>query len=126
MRVVLFTSEPEVPVMVSVAFPTVAVDEAVSVRVEAAVLFAAGVTELGENTAVTPAGKPVAVSEVAALKLFLLVTVMVLAPLLPCTMLREVGESAIVKFAEAAALTVSVRVAVSAVPVDGVPVTVTV
>ena len=120
----LFTSEPEVPVIVTVAVPTVAVEEAVSVRVEVAVLLAAGVTELGEKTAVTPEGRPLAVSVVAALKLFLLVMVMVLVPLLPCAMLREVGESVTVKFGEAAALTVSVRVVCSAVPLAGVPVTV--
>ena len=118
------TSEPEVPVMVTVAVPTVAVDEAVSVRVEVAVLLAAGVTGFGENAAVTPVGRPVAVSVVAALKLFLLVMVMVLVPLLPCAMLRAVGESETVKFGEAAALTVSVNVVCSAVPLAGVPVTV--
>ena len=68
--VVLWLSEPEVPVTVTVAVPVVAVAEAVSVRVEVALLFAAGVTGLGENAAVTPVGKPVALSVVAELKLF--------------------------------------------------------
>jgi len=47
----------------------VAVEEAVSVSVEVALPFAAGVTGLVENAAVTPLGKPVALSVVAALKL---------------------------------------------------------
>ena len=61
--------EPEVPVIVTVAAPTVAVEEAVKVSVEVALPFAAGVTGLVENAAVTPLGKPVALSVVAALKL---------------------------------------------------------
>ena len=76
-------SVPEVPVTVTVAAPVVAVDEAVSVRVEVALPFAGGVTEVGTNAAVTPVGKPDAVSAVAELKLFWLVMVIVLVPLLP-------------------------------------------
>ncbi len=57
--------------------------EAVSVRVELTLPFAGGVTGFGENAAVTPLGKPEAVSVVAELKLFWLVIVMVLVPLLP-------------------------------------------
>lgn len=68
--VVLWLSEPEVPVTVTVAVPVVAVAEAVSVRVEFALPFAGGVTGLGENPAVTPLGKPEALSVVAELKLF--------------------------------------------------------
>ena len=62
--------EPDVPVMVTVAVPVVAVEAAVSVKVEAALLFAGGVTGFGENAAVTPVGKPEALSVVAALKPF--------------------------------------------------------
>ena len=75
--------EPEVPVIVTVAAPTVAVAEAVSVRVEVALPFAGGVTGLVENAAVTPLGRPDALSVVAELKPPVLVTVIVLVPLLP-------------------------------------------
>lgn len=68
--VVLWLSEPEVPVTVTVAVPVAAVAEAVSVRVEFTLPFAGGVTGLGENPAVTPLGKLEALSVVAELKLF--------------------------------------------------------
>ena len=61
---------PEVPVMVIVAAPVVAVAEAVSVSVELALPLAGGVTGLVEKAAVTPLGRPVALSVVAELKLF--------------------------------------------------------
>jgi hypothetical protein len=76
-------SEPEVPVIVTVAAPVVAVVEAVSVRVEVTVPFAVGVTGLVENAAVTPLGRPEALRVVAELKPPVLVMVIVLAPLLP-------------------------------------------
>jgi len=63
--VVLSVSDPEVPVMVMVAAPVVAVDDAVSVSVEVALPPDAGVTGLVENEAVTPLGKPDALSVVA-------------------------------------------------------------
>src|SRR5438270_13932862 len=63
--VVLWVRAPEVPVMVTVAVPVVAVLEAVSVRVEFALPFAGGVTGLVENAAVTPLGRPEALSVVA-------------------------------------------------------------
>jgi len=62
-------SEPEVPVTVIVEVPVVAVAEAVRVRVEVTLPFAGGVTGLGENPAVTPLGRPEALSVVAELKL---------------------------------------------------------
>lgn len=68
--VVLWVSVPEVPVTVTVAAPVVAPAEAVSVRVEVALPLAGGVTGLVEKAAVTPLGKPVALSVVAELKLF--------------------------------------------------------
>lgn len=68
--VVLCTRDPAVPVMVTVAVPVVALDEAVNVRVELALLFAGGVTGLGEKAAVTPFGNPEAVSVVAELNPF--------------------------------------------------------
>lgn len=76
-------SDPEVPVMVMVAVPTVAVEDAVKVRVEVALPFAGGVTGFVENLAVTPLGNPLALSVVAELKLFWLVMVIVLVPLAP-------------------------------------------
>lgn len=75
--------EPDVPVMVTVAVPVVAVEEAVRVKVEVALLLAGGVTGFGENAAVTPLGKPDALSVVAELKPFWLVMVMALVPLEP-------------------------------------------
>jgi hypothetical protein len=69
--------------MVTVAVPTVAVAEAVSVSVEVALPLAGGVTGLVENAAVTPEGSPEALKVVAELKPPELVTVMVLVPLLP-------------------------------------------
>jgi len=76
-------SEPEVPVIVTVAAPMVAVAEAVRVSVEVAVPFAAGVTGLVENAAVTPLGRPEALRVVAELKPPVLEMVIVPAPLLP-------------------------------------------
>ena len=67
--VALWLSEPEVPFTVTVTFPSVAVAEAVNVRVEVTLPLAAGVTGLEENAAVTPVGKPVALRVVAELKL---------------------------------------------------------
>ena len=69
--------------IVTVAVPTVALEEAVSVRVELALPFAGGVTGLVENVAVTPEGRPDALKVVAELKPPVLVTVMVLVPLVP-------------------------------------------
>jgi hypothetical protein len=65
--VVLWVSAPEVPVTVTVAPPRDAVAEAVSVRVEVALPFAAGVTGFVENAAVTPVGRPVALNVVVEL-----------------------------------------------------------
>jgi len=118
-------SEPDVPVTVTVAVPTVAVEEAVSVRVEVALPLAGGVTGLVEKAAVTPVGRPLTVSVVAELKLFWLVTVIVLVPLVPWVIASEDGDAAMVKFADAVAVTVRARVVV-AVRLPEVPVMVTV
>lgn len=75
--------EPEVPVMVTVAVPTVALAEAVSVSVEVALPFAGGVTGLVEKLAVTPEGRPEALNVVAESKPPVLVTAIVLVPLAP-------------------------------------------
>jgi hypothetical protein len=123
--VVLWLSEPEVPVTVTVAVPVVAVEEAVSVSTDVALLFAGGVTGLVENPAVTPLGRPVALSVVAELKLFWLVMVMVLVPLLPCATDNVEGEAPMVKLGLAAALTVS-AIVVEAFRLPEVPEMVTV
>lgn len=68
--VVEWVREPETPVTVTVAVPTVADADAVNVSVELALPLAGGVTGLVEKAAVTPVGKPVALSVVAELKLF--------------------------------------------------------
>lgn len=123
--VVLWLVEPEVPVMVTVAAPTVAVEEAVSVRVEVAVPFAGGLTGLVENAAVTPLGRPLALSVVAELNPPVLVTVIVLVPLLPCVTVTDAGDALTLKFGDAAEFTVSATV-VFAVRLPDVPVIVTV
>ena len=95
----------------TVAAPVVAVAEAVSVRVDVALPLAGGVTGLLENAAVTPLGRPVALSVVAELKLFWLAMVMLLIPFPPCVIVRAAGEAPIVKLGVAAGLTVRVMLA---------------
>ena len=84
---------PLVPVMVNVAEPAVAELLAVSVIVEVALPLAEGVTELGENDAVTPEGRPETLSDTAESKPSLLATVIVLLADPPCAMERLLGES---------------------------------
>lgn len=97
--VAVCVSEPDTPVMVTVDVPVVAVEEAVSVSVEVALPFAGGVTGFVEKVAVTPVGNPEALSVVAELKPFRLVTVMVLVPFPPWLMVSDVGDAATVKSA---------------------------
>ena len=94
--VVLWLSEPDVPVTVTLVVPVVAVPDAVKVRVEVTLPLAGGVTGLGENAAVTPLGRPEALTVVAALKPFRLLMVMVLVPFPPCVMVSEEGDAPIV------------------------------
>ena len=75
--------DPDVPVIVTVAAPVAAEADAVKVRVEVTLPFAGGVTGLVENAAVTPEGRPLALSVVAELNPPVLVIVMVLVPLAP-------------------------------------------
>jgi hypothetical protein len=117
--------DPDVPVMVTVAAPVVAVADAVSVSTEVTLPFAAGVTGLVENAAVTPLGKPEALSVVAELNPPVLVIVIVLVPLAPCVTVTDVGDAAMLKFGVAVEFTVSARVVV-AVRLPEVPVIVTV
>ena len=68
-----------------------------SVSVDVALPFAGGVTGFVENAAVTPLGKPEALSVVAELNPFKLVIVIVLVPLPPCVTVTEDGAAPIVK-----------------------------
>jgi hypothetical protein len=123
--VVLWLSEPKVPVTVTFAVPGVAVEDTVSVRTEITVPFAGAVTGLVANDAVTPLGRPVALSVVGELNRFWLVMVMVLDPLPPGFTVREAGEALMVKFGVAGAFTVSASVVV-ATTLPEVPLMVTV
>lgn len=95
--VVVCVSEPEVPVTVTVAVPVVAVLLAVKVS---ALLEVVG---LVPKLAVTPAGKPEAERVTLPVKPPEGVTVIVLDPLLPCVMLRLLGEAESEKFGVAVA-----------------------
>jgi hypothetical protein len=82
---------PEVPVMVAVSGPAVAVLLAVRV------ITLLPVVGLGANAAVTPAGKLVAARVTALLKPSMSVTVMVSVVLAPCKNESVEAEAAIVK-----------------------------
>jgi hypothetical protein len=84
---VVFVKLPDVPVMVTVAVPVVAVLLAVSVTVPVLVVLP------GLNKAVTPLGSPEADRLTLPLKPFCGVTVIVLAPLVPCTIVTLLGEA---------------------------------
>ena len=83
----VFVKLPEVPTMVTGNVPTAAVLAAVRARV----LVVAVV--LGVNEAVTPAGRPEAARVTLLLKPFCGLTVMVLAPLAPSTMVKLLGDA---------------------------------
>ena len=89
--VVVAVRLPEVPVIVTVEVPVVAV--ALAVRVSTLV----PVVGFVPNAAVTPLGRPDAASVTLPLNPFTSVTVMVLLPLLPCVIVRLLGESESVK-----------------------------
>jgi hypothetical protein len=108
---------PDVPVTVTVAPPVEAVLLAVRVKTLDVV------PGFGLNEAVTPLGRPAAEKLTVLLKPFCGVTVIVLLPIAPCTMLTLPGDGESVKLG--AALTVSETV-VLAVRLPDVPVTVTV
>jgi len=78
---------PEVPVMVTVAKPRVAVLEAVRVSVLLLVALA------GLKDAVTPAGRPVADKATDPMKLLSAVTAIVLAPEAPWTTVTGEADS---------------------------------
>jgi hypothetical protein len=85
--VVVCVNVPDVPVMVTVTVPVVAALLAASVNV---LVVVAG---LGLNDALTPLGSPDADKLTLPLNPFCGVTVIVLVPLVPCVMLRLVGDA---------------------------------
>ena len=85
--VVELVSVPEVPVIVTLAAPTVALLVAVNVNVLEPVVLA------GLKEAVTPLGRPDADKPTLPLKPLCGVTVTVLVPLAPCAKLKVFGEA---------------------------------
>jgi hypothetical protein len=105
----VWTSEPLVPVMVSVNVPVLVLAVVETVRVEVAVGF--GVTELEESEQVAPVapdGQPVMVRPTVPVNPFSAVTVIVEVPDLPCVSVSDLGLRDREKFAADAGLTVSV------------------
>jgi len=100
---------PEVPVMVTVAAPTVAVLLAVSVSTLELE------DDAGLNDAVTPLGIPVATNDTLPVNPPTSATVMVSVLLLPCATERDVGEGVSVKLGVTEGLTVSAIVVVAVV-----------
>ena len=89
LSVALAVVEPLVPVTVTVAVPTVAVAEAVNVRV----LPAEPVTEVGLKAAVTPAGRPLALKVTVPLKPLKGETVTLLVAVVPCMTVAPEAET---------------------------------
>jgi len=92
--VVVLVKLPDVPVTVTVTVPVVAMLLAVSVNVLVPAVL------LGLKDAVTPLGRPDADKLTLLLKPFSGVTVMVLAPLAPCTIVKLLGEAETEKFGD--------------------------
>jgi len=90
--VVVFVKLPEEPVTVTVTVPVAAVLLAVSVNVLVLAVL------LGLNDAVTPLGRPEAERLTLLLKPFSGLTVMVLAPLAPCAIVKLFGDAERAKF----------------------------
>jgi hypothetical protein len=84
---VVLVKPPDVPVMVTVTVPVAAVPLAVSVNVLVLVVLP------GLNDAVTPLGRPDADKLTLLLKPFCGVTVIVLAPLAPCVIVKLFGDA---------------------------------
>ena len=82
-----FDKLPDVPVMVTVTVPVVAVLFAVSVNMLVAVVG------FVPNVAVTPLGKPDADKLTPAVKPFCGVTVIVLVPAVPCAIVKLLGDA---------------------------------
>ena len=91
MKLVVAVVLPEVPVMVTVNAPVVAVVLAVSVRTVEVV------EDVGLNEEVTPLGRPDTLNDTVPVNPGRSVTVMVSVPLLPWVTERVVGDAARVK-----------------------------
>jgi hypothetical protein len=85
--VVVFVRRPAVPAMVTFTRPVAAVALAVSVKVLVLVALA------GLKIAVTPLGRPDADKLMLLLKPFTGLTVIMLVPLLPCVMVKLLGDA---------------------------------
>jgi hypothetical protein len=85
--VVVLVKPPDMPVTVTVAVPVAAVLLAVSVNLLVLAVL------VGLNDAVTPLGRPVADKLTLPVKPFCGVTVMVLAPLAPCVIVKLFGDA---------------------------------
>ena len=111
--VVELVSVPEVPVMVTLAAPTVAVLPTVNVNVLVPVVLA------GLKDVVTPLGRPEADKLTLPLKPLCGVTVTVLVPLAPCAKLKVFGEADRLKVGGKATVseTVAVLLKLPTVPV---------
>ncbi len=103
---VVWVSDPDVPVIVTVEVPTVAVELAVKVTT------LVDVVGLVPNDAVTPEGRPEADSVTEPVKPPEGVSVMVLVPLVPCLTVKLAGDAESEKLGVAVALTVSETVVV--------------
>ena len=90
--VVVFVKLPDTPATVTVAVPVVAVPLAVSVKVLLPVVL------LGLNVPVTPLGKPDADKLTLLLKPFCGVTVMALVLVVPCDIVKLLGDAERLKF----------------------------
>jgi hypothetical protein len=86
-RVAVLVKAPDVPVIVTVDVPVVAVALEVSVNVLVPAVL------LGLKEAVTPLGKPEADKLTLPVKPFCGATVIVLVPMVPCTMLMLAGDT---------------------------------
>ena len=94
LRVVVFVKLPDLPWIVTVTVPVLAVALAVKVRTLVVVV------EVGLNAAVTPVGRPVADKATLLLNPPVGVTVIVLVPLLPCVMVKLLGDAESEKLGE--------------------------
>ncbi len=89
---VVFVKLPDTPVMVTVTVPVVAEPLAVSVNVLLLAVLLLAVL-LGLNDAVTPLGRPDADKLTLPLKPFCGVTVITLVLLVPCVIVKLLGEA---------------------------------
>ncbi len=88
----VFVKLPDTPVTVTVTVPVVAVLLAVSVNVLLLVVL------VGLNDAVTPLGRPAADKLTLPLKPFCAVTVIALVVVVPCDIVKLLGDAARAKF----------------------------